>query len=164
MRYLITFVCYGARLHGDERGSVDRGHNLPRTRFAEGDPDRLDAKRELMDQPPYHLDSTRRAAVLEAIREVCSHRQWDLIAAHIRTNHVHVVVEANVAPEKAMLAFKSYASRALNRRGLDQPNRKRWARHGSTRWLRKDQNVEDAIRYVVSEQGEPMAVHLSRRC
>jgi len=27
--YLITFACYGAHLHGDESGSVDRKHNLP---------------------------------------------------------------------------------------------------------------------------------------
>jgi hypothetical protein len=26
--YLITFVCYGTRLHGDE-GAIDRNHNLP---------------------------------------------------------------------------------------------------------------------------------------
>ena len=28
MRYFITFARYGARLHGDESGSVDRRHNL----------------------------------------------------------------------------------------------------------------------------------------
>jgi len=37
--------------------------------------------------------------------------------------------------------FKAYASRWRNRMGLDGPNRKRWARHGSTRWLRKPQQV-----------------------
>ena len=38
---------------------------------------------------------------------------------------------------------------------------KRWARHGSRRWLGKDQDVLEAIRYVVEEQGEPMAVFLA---
>ena len=27
--FLITFRCYGTWLHGDERGSIDRGHNSP---------------------------------------------------------------------------------------------------------------------------------------
>lgn len=54
--------------------------------------------------------------------------------------------------------IKSYASRRLNEMGLDEPRRKRWARHGSTRWLWNPENVSDAIRYVVDEQGEPMAV------
>jgi hypothetical protein len=44
---------------------------------------------------------------------------------------------------------------------LDEPNRKRWARHGSTRWLWKSQNVEAATHYVVSEQGDAMSVFQS---
>ena len=114
-----------------------------------------------MNQAPYSLDRDSRAAVLEALREVCLHRGWNLLAAHVRTNHVHVVVEAEVRPEKVMNDFKSYASRGLNRLGRDGSDRKRWARHGSTRWLWKDQDVQDAIRYVVEEQGEPMAVFVA---
>ena len=56
-----------------------------------------------------------------------------------------------------MSDFKAYASRALNRLDGDGPARKRWARHGSTRWLWNDQEVGEATRYVVDEQGEPMA-------
>jgi REP element-mobilizing transposase RayT len=83
------------------------------------------------------------------------------LAAHVRTNHVHAVVESEVRPEKVMNAFKSYASRGLNRLKPEKSDRKRWARHGSTRWLWKDQDVADAIRYVVQEQGEPMAVFVA---
>jgi REP element-mobilizing transposase RayT len=83
------------------------------------------------------------------------------LAAHVRTNHVHAVVEADAHPEKVMHAFKAYASRSLNRFGIDDPDRKRWARHGSTRWLSKDAEVRRAIDYVVSGQGEPMEVHLA---
>jgi hypothetical protein len=54
--------------------------------------------------------------------------------------------------------LKAYASRYLNQTGCDEPDRKRWAKHGSTRWLWKPENVASAIRYVVDEQGEPMAV------
>jgi REP element-mobilizing transposase RayT len=113
-----------------------------------------------MNQPPYELDSYRRAIVLETLQQVCLHRGWNLLAAHVRSSHVHVIVEAKSPPEKMMNDFKAYASRALNRLDGDGPSRKRWARHGSTRWLWKDQDVRDAIRYVVEEQGEPMAVFL----
>ena len=111
-----------------------------------------------MDQPPYTLDTRSRTVVLHALEEVCLTRGWTLIAAHVRTNHVHVIVEAEIKPEAILNTFKSYSSRALNSLGRDEPSRKRWARHGSTRWLWKDQNVRDAVRYVVDEQGEPMAV------
>ena len=40
---------------------------------------------------------------------------------------------------------------------LEEPNRKRGARHGSTRWLWKPQHVSAAIQYVVGEQGDAMS-------
>jgi REP element-mobilizing transposase RayT len=160
MRYFITFACHGSHLHGDESGSVDRNHNIPGSRLAEASPDRVAVMLEQMDQEPYVLDRERRVIVLDALREVCLHRDWSLWAAHVRTNHVHVIVEADARPEKIMNSLKSYASRSLNRLGIDGPDRKRWARHGSTRWLWKDENVREAIRYVVEGQGEPMEVYL----
>jgi len=111
-----------------------------------------------MDQPPYRLDRSRREAVLAGLRERCTDRRWKLLAAHVRTNHVHIVVEADARPERIMNDLKSYASRCLNGLGLDESDRKRWARHGSTRWLWKPQSVSAAIRYVVDEQGDQMAV------
>ena len=111
-----------------------------------------------MDQSPYHLDQIGCDAVLQAIQEVCAHRSWSLLAAHVRTNHVHTVVDAEVPPERVMSDFKAYASRHLNRMRLDEPNRKRWARHGSTRWLWKLQHVSAAMRYVVAGQGDAMSV------
>jgi REP element-mobilizing transposase RayT len=111
-----------------------------------------------MDQSPYAMDHTRREAVLAAIVERSSNNNWSLHAAHVRTNHVHIVVDADVPPERVMNDLKSYASRCLNKLGLDDPDRKRWARHGSTRWLWKRESVSAAIRYVVEQQGEPMAV------
>ena len=54
--------------------------------------------------------------------------------------------------------LKSYTSRCLNHTGLDEPGRKRWARHGSTRWLWEAAHVSAAIRYVVDQQGEAMSV------
>ena len=124
----------------------------------EPDSKRVLAEQQLMDQPPYCLDRSRQEAVLSSLQEVCSHRGWSLLAARVRTNHVHVVVEAEVRPEKVMNDLKSYASRRLNRMGLDESNRKRWARHGSTRWLWKREHVAAAIGYVLDQQGDPMTV------
>ncbi|SPE37657.1 conserved hypothetical protein [Candidatus Sulfopaludibacter sp. SbA6] len=156
--YLITFACYGHHLHGNQSGSVDRDHHVPGTPILEVDSARAAAERELMDQAPYHLDQTRRDAVLETIQGVCAYRGWSLVAAHVRSNHVHTVVQAEVPPERVMSDFKAYASRRLNGMRLDEPNRKRWARHGSTRWLWKPQHVSAAIQSIVAEQGEGMSV------
>jgi REP element-mobilizing transposase RayT len=156
--YLITFSCYGSHLHGDESGSVDREHNAPGTPILEMDAARLVAERKRMGQAPYSLDQMRRDAVLRALQVACAHRGWGLLAAHVRTSHVHAVVEAEVPPERIMNDFKAYASRCLNRMGLDEPSRKRWTRHGSTRWLWKPQHVSAAVQYAVAEQGDSMSV------
>ncbi len=110
-----------------------------------------------MLQLPYVLNSSSREAVLEAVKEVCRHRGWPLLAGHVRSSHVHVVVEADIRPEKALNDFKACASRSLNYLGFDEPGRKRWAHHGSTRWLWRDRDVQQAIRYVIDGQSEPMA-------
>jgi REP element-mobilizing transposase RayT len=161
MRYLITFACYGCHLHGDESGSVDRRHNLVGSRPVEAHPSRAAGERQRMAQAPYQLDRDEQSITLEAIREVSAHRGWHLLAVHVRTSHVHTVVEADVRPEKVLNDFKAYASRALNRLGRDAPDRRRWARHGSTRWLRKDDDVRHAVKYVVEEQGERLALFVS---
>ena len=124
----------------------------------EAEPKRLQAELRNMDQPPYRLNLSRREIVLDALLDRCQQQAWKLLAAHVRTNHVHLVVEAETRPERIMNDLKSYASRRLNQEGTDEPARKRWARHGSTRWLWKPEDVSAAICYVVDEQGEPMAV------
>ena len=111
-----------------------------------------------MTQEPYLLDEVRRQVVLESLREVGSYRDYVLLAAHVRTNHVHVVTAASCKPEQVMNALKAYSSRALNEHALDGPGRRRWARHGSTRYLWTRDDVLAAIEYVVREQGESMAV------
>ncbi|MGH9584522.1 MAG: transposase [Bryobacteraceae bacterium] len=117
-------------------------HNVYGSRLIEADSERICA-----EEQPYVMDKGRREAVLTSVLGRCSQREWELLAAHVRTNHVHTVVMAEIRPERIMNDLKSYASRSLNKMGLDGPARKRWARHGSTRWLWKRENIAEAIRY-----------------
>jgi REP element-mobilizing transposase RayT len=55
-----------------------------------------------MSQPGYEMDSKSRSIVLQTLPEVCSHRSWNLLTARVRTNHVHVIAEAEAPPEKVM--------------------------------------------------------------
>ncbi len=116
-----------------------------------------------MRQDPYELDQPRRETVLSAIVQRCAQRGWSLIALHVRTNHVHVVVDAEQTPGRVMNDLKSYASRVLNADGFDARDRKRWARHGSTRRLLDQKNIDAALTYVVEKQGEPMALWTTTR-
>jgi REP element-mobilizing transposase RayT len=104
------------------------------------------------------MNDMQRRLVLSALLDVCAYRRWSLLAAHVRSNHVHVVVHAITSPEPVMNDLKAYATRGLNAKGIDASPCRRWARHGSMRYLWKPEEVEAAIQYVVHEQGEPMAV------
>ena len=161
MTYLITFTCYGNHMHGDEAGSVDRRHNVPGTPVIAHNPVRIRVEGEKMSDRGYSLDQVRREAVLEGIRAGCLHRGWSLLAAHVRSSHVHMVVASAATPEMIMNASKSYASKRLNELNLGEQGRKRWARHGSTRWLKQPESISAALRYVIEEQGEAMSVFLS---
>ncbi len=158
LAYFITFTCYGAWLHGEKSTSVDRSHNTPGTDFLPYDQSRANRVKTYMSEEPYLLDNLRRTIVLNAIKKVCIYRQWTLLAAHVRTNHVHIVCHAIVEPEKIMNTLKAYASRDLNRVNLDKGRHHRWTRHGSTQYLWKEEDIEATIQYVVHEQGTTMAL------
>jgi REP element-mobilizing transposase RayT len=159
LAYHITFTCYGQRLHGCEEGSIDPIQNIPGTQTMPANPGLLAIKRERMYQPPYELDQPRREVVMAAIKATCEHRGWDLLAAHVRTTHVHVCLQSSGSPERAMNSLKAYASRELNKGGFDYPDRKRWARHGSTRYKWTVEAVEDTMNYIAHGQGKPMEMY-----
>jgi hypothetical protein len=54
------------------------------------------------------LDEKPRISTLKAILSVCSHRKWTPYAVHIRTTHVHAVIQGQVAPERMFSDFKAF--------------------------------------------------------
>ena len=84
---------------------------------------------------------------------------WRLLAAHIRSNHLHVVVHAKWDPDKVMEDYKAYCTRRLREAGFEPGRRHRWTEGGSKRYLWKCESLLLAIRYVMEEQGEVMEVY-----
>jgi REP element-mobilizing transposase RayT len=146
--YFITFRTYGTWLHGDERGSVDRKQNEFGTPTVPTSEYREEWERSELKHAPVELDSGQREVVERTIREVCSHKAWKLMAVNVRTNHVHVVVDAPGAPEPVLNAFKAWATRRLAEAGLVERGARVWSRHGSTVYLFKEDKVEEKCRYV----------------
>ncbi len=114
-----------------------------------------------MGQSAYILDEPRRAITTDAIRAFCADRGLHLFAVHVRTNHLHAVVEMKSDPKAVALDLKRYASRALNQSQLDYKDRKRWARGSSVRILPDRDAIDRAIHYVAANQGEPMALFVA---
>jgi REP element-mobilizing transposase RayT len=159
LAYFITFHTYGTWLHGQTPGSVDRAHNQYGTPFLPADSMQVDESRERMTQEPYLLDEKWRRIVRDAIVEECRFRGWKLLALHVRSNHVHMIVAAEREPETVMRMCKSQASKRLNQAGCENPDRKRWTTHGSTIYLWDEAAVADKVAYTLHGQGEAMAVY-----
>jgi|SRR5438876_1809280 len=154
LAYLITLRTYGTWLHGDERGSIDRKHNIYGTPRLAPNLYRKQVEARQLRHPPIVLNAAQRGVVEEAVREVCRSRRYVLLAVNVRTNHVHSVIAAACKPEPILNALKAYATRKLRRAGLITVKTKLWVRKGSRRYLWKERDVDRAIAYVLYNQGE----------
>ena len=157
LAYLITFRCYGTWLHGDERGSIDRSHNVYKSpRLAPNQKWHQHNKQTLKNEP-VSLNTEQRICVEKAIRETCDKRQWTLEAINVRTNHVHTVVKIGTkSPDSALNGFKANATRQMREDGCWKSPNTPWADKGSKRHLWNERSVGLAIFYVMNEQGEEL--------
>jgi REP element-mobilizing transposase RayT len=154
LAYLITFRCYGTWLHGDERGSIDRFHNRYNSPYLPRSDRRRDLSERQLKSPPVALNASQRDSVDNAIREVSTHRNWVLHTHNVRTNHVHVVVSIGaLKPERALNAFKAYATRRIRRDGNWVHEHTPWADRGSKRRLWNERSIALAVDYVKNGQG-----------
>jgi REP element-mobilizing transposase RayT len=137
--YFLTWTTYGTWLSGDARGWARFGSSdfqAPNIILQE----RMRAR---MKGDPVVLNDNQRQIVDEVIRRHCDIRRWTLHALNIRSNHVHIVVAAGIAPEEVLSQLKAWASRRLGK-----PGHQWWTEHGSTRWINYPEHLEAAIQYT----------------
>ena len=153
-----TIRCYGTWLHRDERGSVDREHNIYGTPRIEGNSNWKTYNEQTLLHPPVTLGATERASVEKAIRDTCARRGWGLPAINIRTNHGHLVAAiGGHSPSRALIAFKANATRQLREDRLWPHEHSPWADKGSRRNLWNEKSVWEACDYVINRQGEDLS-------
>ncbi len=153
LAYFITFRTYGTWLPGDPRGTVSRALTPNGTRHRGPCPALEQRSRDLMRAPPVVLEPAERIVVLATIQEVCRYREWLLRAAHVRTNHVHVVVTAEAEPERIMGDLKAWSTRRVIEAGHRPAGTHLWVRHGSTRYLLEPSAIAATCYYVLHKQG-----------
>lgn len=114
LAYLITIRAYGTWLHGDQRLAVDRhGFNRYGTQRRSENSNLETSMSRNMLHPCVIFNGEQCKIIEQAIKEVCSHRSYELLAINVRTNHAHAVVSAHCKPETIADAFKSYSTRRL---------------------------------------------------
>ncbi len=148
--WLLTWTTYGTWLPGDQRGSVRGRNNVVGTPLMRPNPARERAARAAMAAEPTYLTAPQAEVLLTQFHETADHRGWELRAAAVMRNHVHVVlgVPGDPKPETLLRDLKSYGSRALGRKG----SRTWWTRSGSRRKLPDVAAIAAAVRYVARQR------------
>ena len=154
LSYFLTFTLYGHWLHGDERESVDRLHAVFETPRLSPNAALREFEQDRASTPAPLLTPEMRAVVTAAITEVCDVRSWLLHAVNVRTNHAHIVASGEAEPETMMTTFKAYATRALRRRGLISGQQRMWTRHGSTKYVWTERDLQNVWEYVTNRQDD----------
>ena len=128
----LTFTTYGTHLHGSETGSVSRTQrNLGAPMVPWNAAFRDQAKRLL--QPEFTLEKSDRLRALHSVVNSCACRGWHLFCVHVRTNHIHVISQADVPVDQMLIYLKARATKELK---AYYPSRQRfWTKRGSTRYL-----------------------------
>lgn len=151
--FLFTFTPYGTRLHGDERGSVDRFHNQHGEDFVPPNLSYLTMRRGELAEEPLLITPKMRGVLVDTIEQHCLFRDWHLFSQNVRTNHIHAVISAAGGPGRQLADLKSYLTRALRSDGVIGARKRVWTTGGSTRYLFTDAAVSRACEYVYLGQG-----------
>ena len=105
-----------------------------------------------MKRPPFELTKGLREAVDIALRESCTFRAWTVVALNVRTNHVHLVVQADKAADDVLKILKARVTGSLRDQDLVDRDVSVWSRGGSHRTLWKEHEVDAAAHYTLNRQ------------
>ena len=147
LAYHLTWTTHGTWLPGDPRGWIEEGKPGVRT----GDPHRQRLARQHLTDEPVCLTDEQRQLVEATVQAHCGLRGWTLHAVNVRTNHVHVVVTADLPPDHVLIQFKAWCSRRLSD-CVEAAPRAWWTKGGSTKWINDEAYLQNAIAYVLHGQ------------
>ena len=158
--YFFTFRTYATWLHGDARSSVDPKHNVYDTPRIKPNSSLHRAMADECLEDKFIMDKAYRKTVLKSIVDTCHYYRWHLDAAHIRSNHVHVILRSVAAKEDVRGKLKTYATRYLKKHHPELLVRKKfWSDGGSDRNIWASEFLFATMYYVIEQQGEKMALY-----
>ncbi len=161
--YFLTFRTYATWLHGDSRLSVDPLHNIFGTPRIKANPHLQVAMRKACAENEFIMNVAQRETVLQSIIDTCDYNHWYLHAAHVRTNHVHIVLRSDMPGKMARTRIKIYATKHLKNNHIDISQRKNfWAEGGSAKEIWRPEFLFPTMHYVIEEQGKKMALYYDK--
>ncbi|HLB57933.1 MAG TPA: transposase [Gammaproteobacteria bacterium] len=152
--YLVTFRCYATWFHGDKRLSVDPKHNVFGTPRIKENSGLEKAMKDGCIEDKFIMNPQHRETVLQSIIDTCEYNRWYLHAAHVRSNHAHIVLRSDLTGKETRTRIKIYATKYLKRNHIDLSQRKNfWSEEGSAKEIWRPESLFPTMYYVIEEQG-----------
>ena len=152
--YLITFRSYGTWLHG-EPGSVDRFHNIYGTPRLPGNQKRKQYNQRILKQRPVKLDARQRAVSAIGYQRNLRNSQMGIVGFQYPHQPCSYGRLRSVQTRTNTQRSKSQCNPQDERIGL-LSERGPWVRRGSKRYLWTEEDLRNAIAYVLYEQGDSL--------
>ena len=154
MFYHIIWTTYGTWLPGDDRGWMR--HGIPAVQPP--DPKLQLVCRARMKEEIVLLNDAQIEVVAKTISDHCLKRRWTIFAIAVKTNHVHVLVEADRKGQIVRDQLKAWCSRRLSdQAGLKTiqtktGGRRRWfTERGYVSQIEDEEYFQEAIAYVENQ-------------
>ncbi len=166
--WFLTWTTYGTWLPGDRRGFVSRTRhgpgprrrqNAPGTPYERDKPALVRAAIEQCKQPPVFLKQQHCEAILHCLQQTMRRWSWRLLAVAILRTHIHVLLLVQNDPSgfQVLRVLKGSLSRELSRKFEKPTGFRWWTSSGSTRCLKKQEEVISVTRYI-EQQPNPLLV------
>jgi REP element-mobilizing transposase RayT len=157
LAYHITFGSYGTRLHGDERGTIDRTMNKPGDPIVGRNEEWARMERALLKYPPVILSHEQRLAIELIVPDVCDRGGWVFSNVAARGDHVHVLLSTNRAPKAVRKWLKRWLGEELNERWTINEGKRWWVTGGSIKWVWKDWYLRNVYEYIEAQRTTPLS-------
>ncbi|MCC6580982.1 MAG: hypothetical protein IT440_11125 [Phycisphaeraceae bacterium] len=148
LAYHITFGTYGARLHGDPRGTVIRELNRITDPIIGNDPRWRQKEIERLKFPSVELTLDMRKKIESLGPAVCSRGGWTFHNIAAGRDHVHLLLSADAEGNAVRRWAKTWLGQELSRTWPLQDGATWWAEGGSVKWIWDQRYLEQAFVYI----------------
>ncbi|MCX7120327.1 MAG: transposase [Gammaproteobacteria bacterium] len=162
LAFILTCRTYASWVHGDARGSVDPKHNKFLTPRLKPNNNLKKIMQDNCTENMFLMNAPQRQTVLESIINTCKFAGWHLHAAHVRSNHLHVVLNTEKEIEKVSISLKAYATRYLKKEYPELQRERFWSSGSSTGYIFRSDYLLRAIEYTIEDQGKHMAFYCEK--
>jgi REP element-mobilizing transposase RayT len=144
--------------HGDQRGFRSRGHRIHssgdyKNRPPAGEHEGLKQYQSEISGEPIDISAALRACVGQTIVAALLGMNNRILAASVGDRHSHIVVEMPIDLPAVKRIF-GQAKRKSSRSVKDRLPGSVWGAVGTYKWVKDREHLENAVDYVLYEQGD----------